>query len=115
MDEYERATRELAEVVAALSAEDFARVRDPETTDDGCRSIRTVMHHVVRAGHGYAYMIRKAFGAAIERPVLEEPASASSRDRFRAKIRPRTRTGCFGGTADSHSMLRSPAPERRRT
>lgn len=77
MDEYERAAREVAEVVAALSDDDFARVRDPETTDDDCRSIRTVMHHVVRAGYGYADRIRKAFGEAIERPALEEPASGA--------------------------------------
>lgn len=77
MDEYERATRELAGIVAPLSGADLDLVRDPETDDEDCRSIRTVMHHVVRAGYGYADRIRKAFGEEIRRPVIEHAASGA--------------------------------------
>jgi uncharacterized damage-inducible protein DinB len=77
IDEYERATRELSGIVAPLSGADLDLVRDPETDDEDCRSIRTVMHHVVRAGYGYADTIRKAFGQEIRRPVIERAASGA--------------------------------------
>jgi uncharacterized damage-inducible protein DinB len=77
IDEYERATGELSGIVAPLSGDDLDLVRDPETDDEDCRSIRTVMHHVVRAGYGYADTIRKAFGQEIRRPVIERAASGA--------------------------------------
>jgi uncharacterized damage-inducible protein DinB len=36
--------------------------------DEGCRSIQTILHHVVRAGYGYASYIREAFGSEPKRP-----------------------------------------------
>lgn len=68
MDEYERAARELSGIVAVLSDEEFDRLRDAETKDEDCRSIRTVMNHVARAAYGYADYIRAATGHASTRP-----------------------------------------------
>jgi hypothetical protein len=62
MDEYERALRDLAQVVAGLSQAEFDRLRDPETTDEDCRSIATVVRHVVRSGKGYAGYLGDALG-----------------------------------------------------
>jgi uncharacterized damage-inducible protein DinB len=62
MDEYERAAAELADIVRRISDEEFTRVRDLETQDESCRSIQTILHHVVRAGYGYASYIREAHG-----------------------------------------------------
>lgn len=62
MDEYERATAELTKILENISDEDYARVRDTETKDDDCRSIQTIMTHVVGAGYGYAGMMRDAWG-----------------------------------------------------
>ena len=74
MDEYERAVAELSTLVSSLSDADFEAVRDLETRDESCRSIQTVMHHVIRAGYGYATYIRKAFGVPAERPEVPEPS-----------------------------------------
>jgi uncharacterized damage-inducible protein DinB len=68
MDEYERAAAELSALVGGLQDSEFEAVRDRQTKDDGCRSIQTVVHHVVRAGYGYAGDIRKAFAVEIQRP-----------------------------------------------
>jgi len=64
MDEYERATAELTKILESVSDEEYARVRDTETKDEDCRSIQTIMTHVVGAGYGYAGMMRDAWGVA---------------------------------------------------
>jgi hypothetical protein len=62
MDEYERAVGELAGILETMSDEDYERVRDLKTTDEDCRSIQTITTHVVRAGYGYAGMLREVWG-----------------------------------------------------
>lgn len=62
MDEYERAAAALKTLVRSINKEDFLRVIDHETQDPDCRSIQTIMNHVVCAGYGYANYIRKEFG-----------------------------------------------------
>lgn len=61
MDEYERATQELRRVIQWTSDADYLRPRDPAAADASCRSIQTVMTHVVSAGYGYAGMLRAAW------------------------------------------------------
>jgi hypothetical protein len=58
MDEYERASEELIRVLEGISDEEFERIRDTTTQDDDCRSIQTIMRHVIRAGYGYAGYMR---------------------------------------------------------
>jgi len=78
MDEYERAIRDLAEILAPLAQSEFEALRDRETTDEDSRSIRTVMNHVVRAGHGYVGYMRTALGRNFQVPALrvETPTEA---------------------------------------
>ena len=62
MDEYERAAAELVTILQTITDEEFERVRDTETQDDDCRSIQTIMTHVIRAAYGYAGYMRTAWG-----------------------------------------------------
>lgn len=62
MDEYERAAGELKNLVGEINQDDFVRILDAETKDPDCRSIQTIMNHVVKAGYGYANYIREQFG-----------------------------------------------------
>ena len=57
MDEYERVSLELRNLLSTISQEEFIKIYDPLTTDEDCRSIQSVMKHVVRAGYGYADQI----------------------------------------------------------
>lgn len=68
MDEYERATSELTRIVNGMNDEQFELVHDRQTRDDHCRSIQTIMSHVVHSGYGYAHYIRAAFSVASEKP-----------------------------------------------
>jgi uncharacterized damage-inducible protein DinB len=70
MDEYERAAADLSAILRRISDEEFGRVRDLESQDEDCRSIQTILHHVVRAGYGYASYIREAYGDKPNRPEV---------------------------------------------
>ena len=66
VDEYERASAELAGILKAIDDADFELVRDTKTSDEDCRSIQTIMSHVVRSGYGYANRARKALSVPVE-------------------------------------------------
>lgn len=67
MDEYRRAFIDLRLILEMLSDEEYRQVRDEKTTDDDCRSIATVCHHIIRAGYGYAnYLNRKGDGSQVD-------------------------------------------------
>ena len=68
MDEYERAASELKLLLGLISEADFTRIVDTETKDEDCRSIQTIITHVVRAGYGYADYIREVFSIPSTRP-----------------------------------------------
>jgi uncharacterized damage-inducible protein DinB len=68
MDEYERAASELERLVEQIPEDDFVRVVDSQTKDEDCRSVQTIMSHVVNAGYGYADLLRKSFSIPSTRP-----------------------------------------------
>lgn len=68
MDEYERAAAELKQVLGKTSEEQFNRIVDPDTQDESCRSIQTIITHVVRAGYGYADYLRTFWGVPSQTP-----------------------------------------------
>jgi uncharacterized damage-inducible protein DinB len=68
MDECERAASELRHLVEQIPEEEFVRIVDPQTRDENCRSIQTIMAHVVSSGYGYADRIRRSFSIATTSP-----------------------------------------------
>ena len=82
MDEYERAVAELSELVGKVGDDEFEIVRDRQTQDEDCRSIQTVLRHVVRAGYGYASRIREAFGTESQRPEVPLGSGLESRNQL---------------------------------
>ncbi len=60
MDEYERASIEFKKIIGGLSQSDYEKILDPQTEDEDCRSVHTIITHVIRSGYGYANSIRKA-------------------------------------------------------
>ncbi len=68
MDEYERAASELRRLVEQIPEDEFVRIVDPQTGDENCRSVQTIMAHVVSAGYGYADYIRQSFSISSTRP-----------------------------------------------
>ncbi len=66
MDEYERASGDLAAILNRITDVAFELVRDKETHDEHCRSIQTIMSHVVNSGYGYANRARNALSVPSE-------------------------------------------------
>lgn len=60
LDEYERALFDLKSILQKTDEINYSRLADPETTDEDCRSIQTVMSHVVGAGFSYSNYFRRA-------------------------------------------------------
>ena len=86
MDEYERAAQELRRLVAHLSEEDAALVVDAETEDEDCRSVQTIMSHVVNASYGYADLLRGSFSVPSTRPPRALLSHAESLGRLDAAL-----------------------------
>ena len=68
LDEYQRALKELQEVVSGLSGEDLATILDDRTSDEDCRSIGNILTHVVHSGYGYSTSIHNRGGDRKQRP-----------------------------------------------
>jgi hypothetical protein len=71
LDEYERAITDLKNVLSDVSKKDLITIVDPNTDDEDCRSIQTIMGHVVRSTYGYAIYIYNNLGENHEfRPTI---------------------------------------------
>ena len=74
LDEYERAITELQLIVKGVSLSQLTMIVDPDTNDSDCRSIQTILTHVVSSGYYYATAIRQSLGEEvtfIEREMLD--------------------------------------------
>ena len=68
LDIYEQAFTGLKEVVKELPDNALTLIRDPHTTDENCRSIQTILSHVVNSAFGYATSIHNLNGSQLLRP-----------------------------------------------
>lgn len=74
LDEYEKALDELKDLVSQVSTEQLQNIVDHKTDDEDCRSIQTILTHVVSAGYTYAITIRNHLGESInykEKVILD--------------------------------------------
>lgn len=58
LDEYERALLELKEVIIPLSNEQMTTIVDTITKDEDCKSIQTILAHIISSGYNYAIETR---------------------------------------------------------
>lgn len=67
LDEYKKAIDELIAVIKPIGNKEILVLRDDKTSDQNCRSVQTILTHVVYAGYGYTNFIEKHLGAKKER------------------------------------------------
>jgi uncharacterized damage-inducible protein DinB len=84
MDEYERAICDLSQVLEPLTQAQFEALRDQETRDEDCRSIRSVTAHVVRSGYTYVGYLRSALGLEFQCPVVKVDTPAEAAEQLAA-------------------------------
>ena len=87
MDEYERAASELARLVERIPDDDFTRVVDTQTQDEDCRSVQTIMSHVVGAAYGYADYLREQLSVESTRPPRRLLSRRESLEQLQAALR----------------------------
>ena len=66
LDEYEKTLFELEKVISEVTPEELVKVADTTTKDPECKSIQTVLTHIIGSGYCYAVIIRKHFGEKAE-------------------------------------------------
>jgi uncharacterized damage-inducible protein DinB len=69
LDEYEKAISELNVVIKGIPDQQLTFIFDPLTKDENCRSLETILSHVVHSGYGYAIKIHNLKGDILERPA----------------------------------------------
>jgi DinB superfamily len=67
--EYKKALSELENVINDLKAEELIRIADPLTNNPDCKSIQTVLAHVVSSGYSYCVYILNLRNLPVARPV----------------------------------------------
>jgi uncharacterized damage-inducible protein DinB len=87
MDEYERAGGELRHLIEQIPEDEAVRIVDPLTEDDDCRSVQTIMSHVVHAGYGYADYLRGVFSIPSARPTKGLLSHRESLEQLDAMLR----------------------------
>lgn len=68
LDEYEKAIADLKEVISTIPDKALTIIVDPHTADDNCRSVQTILSHVVSSAYGYATSIYNLKGHPLKRP-----------------------------------------------
>lgn len=82
IDEYERAVSELKTIIGDIGEDDYLRIADSQTANEECRSIQTMMSHVIDAGFAYANDIRGVISMNISPYQFKQ----ISYDNFRSEI-----------------------------
>ncbi len=100
LDEYEKAINELVVVLSDISDSDLIEIVDHETKDPDCKSIQTILSHVVYSGFGYAHYIYTYKGHQNIRPDKTLYTSASAYIENLKKIIPFNKI-VFAGIVDS--------------
>lgn len=78
LDEYEKVVTELISTINKLKQNELEVIVDHETEDEDCRSIQTILSHVVESGFAYAIEIRKWLGEEIDYRDKETLRSAQA-------------------------------------
>lgn len=76
MDEYSKALEELYAEIQTLSADELSKVLDTKTEDADCRSIQTILRHMLRSGYAYIVEIDNYGGGKSQRAEYSLPESA---------------------------------------
>ncbi|MET0759515.1 MAG: DinB family protein [Flavobacterium sp.] len=77
LSEYKKAIVELQNVIQNISAEDLTFIVDTKTDNPDCKSIQTVLAHVVSSGYSYGVYIRNWRNENAVRPEKTKRESVS--------------------------------------
>lgn len=62
LDEYEKSLNELISVISDIPENDLIKIVDSRTKDEDCKSVQSILTHVVQSGYTYVVEIRRWLG-----------------------------------------------------
>jgi hypothetical protein len=68
LDEYEKAIIVLQGLIADITPEELKTNVDSGTTNNSCKSIQTILSHVLRSGYWFAVEVRKSLNEKLKFP-----------------------------------------------
>jgi uncharacterized damage-inducible protein DinB len=68
LEEYKKVINELIRVITPLTGNQISIVADAETKDIECKSIQTVLTHIISSGYSYSVYIENSIGINSTRP-----------------------------------------------
>jgi uncharacterized damage-inducible protein DinB len=83
LDEYKKAVKELQNSIEGISSEELISIVDPSTSNENCKSIQTILAHVVNSGFSYAIYIQSSKNVNSIRP---DKILRSSIDEFKKDL-----------------------------
>jgi uncharacterized damage-inducible protein DinB len=69
LSEYNKVIDELIVVVEKISDDSLIKIQDHETKDEDCKSIQTILTHMVYSGRRYTYYLSLQVGESPSHPV----------------------------------------------
>lgn len=63
--EYEKSINEIIDLIENIKPNQLMEIVDPDTVDEDCKSIQTILTHVVQSGYAYFIEMRKWMGEEI--------------------------------------------------
>ena len=77
LEEYKKAINELQIIISDVSSQELIEIVDPRTANPECRSIQTILTHVVSSGYSYCVYIQNHRNIDSKRPGQELRLSCS--------------------------------------
>jgi uncharacterized damage-inducible protein DinB len=71
LDEYKKAIETLIALIEPIHEHTLCAIVDEKTTDADCKSIQTILSHVIHSGYAYTIYIENAVGIESNRPTKE--------------------------------------------
>lgn len=68
LDEYQKSIRELIFVIQNISDQQLCKIVDHQTQDQECKSIQSILTHVISSGYSYTVYIEHSIGIHSTRP-----------------------------------------------
>ena len=84
LDEYEKSINELIATIQEITFEHLIHVADSQTKDEDCKSIQTILTHVISSGYNYVIVIRKWLGESID---YKEKSTLNSLEEYQIALR----------------------------
>jgi uncharacterized damage-inducible protein DinB len=110
LDEYSKAISELRTMISDISPSELISIVDENTSDPNCKSIQTILAHVVNSGYSYSNYVRKNQNVPLE---LWDKTLEGDVEEYMADLSEMFTYSIETFNSFSEDELNDPAPKKR--